>query len=605
VVGAFLTVRLVTKGAPTDAATIPHIASLLNEGAPVFANNNNNNNEYAVFVSKGDGISTARTALGRSTRSAVDALTLAQRQLPAFTARHPWVKVDVVTQVIPVPKDWNSRDKLPNQPDWWFGFALNWDWAFSPDEVNSQVLVDYHDRLRWDRIGQYAPKRGLEGWPIPETTVDDTTQYDGFAYILTKSIFCDFSQPILHPIPLYHGHVMYPNLTSSLLLEKSKSAGRHLTGIVQKDGSMLHTFHPRSGTSTTLEQDHAILSRHAGTLYAMACLHAVWKDPDLLAALQRGLDYLLKFIQPCPIPYDSNKKMGKCLVVTTEQDLQSSNFGDNALTLLAIAQYMDATGGDTRYVQVARDLASFIVGSQKKDGSLVPSIAIKSKLELEEERALVRDHQGLATFCLAKLHRTFATHSLRVDDEWMTVASLSARYIVSKDAPNTNEDDVPNDYWLMYGIAEMHPIEPDPTLQQYALKTARVIQQHQSVVVVENETDGMDRLGIFYGGLSVTSTAMYTQGQCAIYDMATDMKAHDRDGDDDDAAHILDSVLLGVRYQLQAQHGPETAMHMKDPRSIVGAFHESIVKTDMRNDCTQHNLSSMLCLARILQSRGN
>jgi hypothetical protein len=150
----------------------------------------------------------------------------------------------------------------------------------------------------------------------------------------------------------------------------------------------------------------------------------------------------------------------------------------------------------------------------------------------------------------------------------------------------------------MYGIGEMHPIQPDPILQQYALKTARVIQQHQASLE-NNKEDGIDRLGIFYGGLSVTSTAMYTQGQCAVYDLATDIGAHD------DAAHILDSVLLGVRYQLQAQHGPETAMHMKDPRSIVGAFHESILKTDMRNDSTQHNLSSMLCLARILESRGN
>jgi hypothetical protein len=407
---------------------------------------------------------------------------------------------------------------------------------------------------------------------------------------------------------------MYPKLTASLLLEKSKSAGKHLTLIVQDDGSMLYTFHPRSGTTSTLEkkeEEEENLSRHAGTLHAMACLYAVWKDTDLLAAIQRGLDYLLKFIQSCPIPYDdpnnNNNKVGKCVVVTQRKGFEkSSNFGDNALTLLAIVQYMDATDGDTttRYEKVARDLASFIVGSQKKDGSLVPSTIITtalSKLELFDENAFVRENQGQATFCLAKLHRTFTKYSLEVEDEWMTVASLSAHYIVAHDADALQDDDLPNDYWLMYGIGEMHSIQPDPTLQQYALKTVRIIQKHQSSPeVADNNQDGIDRLGIFYGGLSVTSTAMYTQGQCAVYDMAMDIGAHD------DAAHILDSVILGIRYQLQAQHGPETAMHMKDPFSIVGAFHESIVKTDMRNDSTQHNLSSMLCLARILlESRGN
>jgi hypothetical protein len=68
---------------------------------------------------------------------------------------------------------------------------------------------------------------------------------------------------------------------------------------------------------------------------------------------------------------------------------------------------------------------------------------------------------------------------------------------------------------------------------------------------------------------------------------------------------IKDTAVDGVRYQLKAQFGPELAMYMPDPERIIGGVRKAIDYTQMRNDYTQHNLSSFLCLANLLSEMIN
>ena len=583
--GGFLIMHVLSSSAATDAFTIPGLDKFLKNAAPVAKG------QYAVFVTKANGeVGGTYTRLGRSPISAMDALQKAQAKLPASTARHAWIKLDVVTAVTNVKEDWSSRDKLPNAPDWWFGLAMDWetDWAFTPDEVNSLTLVDRHDRVRFDRLGQYASKRGLSQWFIPDDMVDDSVEYTGFEYVTTNSLFCDLSNDP-KPVPLYHGHRMFPSLDPNEIMEAAILAGKHLTKNVHEDGSMLYIYYPRSGT--TPEEEN--LTRHSGTLYAMGVLYQVWKDPELLEAIQRGLDYMMRHIFPCPLPYDQ-QTMGMCVHDKDKKKKHAlvSKLGVNALTLLAMAQYLDATDGDTRYLETAREMAKYILGSQKDDGSFVQKVEVVPKFELDEY-SFVRYYQGEATFALAKLYRVTEKFNLPSDDEWIAVAGRSADYIVAKDSRETDENWT-NDHWLMYGIGELHPIQSSRTRSEHALRTARIA--HEQQTPQENDI-GPDRLGLFEDDLSVTSTATFSEGLCAVHDMAIDI------GRVDEAQLILDTVTLAHRHQLQAQHRPETAMHFREPQRIVGGFHNTIILTDMRNDYTQHNLSSMLCLMRLLKER--
>jgi hypothetical protein len=105
----------------------------------------------------------------------------------------------------------------------------------------------------------------------------------------------------------------------------------------------------------------------------------------------------------------------------------------------------------------------------------------------------------------------------------------------------------------------------------------------------------LDLVGIYNTNMSATASATKVEGLCAIYELAL------ANGKKDDAALILETTTLSLRYQLQAQYGPEQAMYMRDPNHIMGGIHDSMSESKMRSDYTQHNLSSLLCMKRILE----
>ena len=48
------------------------------------------------------------------------------------------------------------------------------------------------------------------------------------------------------------------------------------------------------------------------------------------------------------------------------------------------------------------------------------------------------------------------------------------------------------------------------------------------------------------------------------------------------------------------QFQPESVMYLLDPQEALGGFHNSLTNFEIRIDYVQHNVSSILCLAEIL-----
>jgi hypothetical protein len=179
---------------------------------------------------------------------------------------------------------------------------------------------------------------------------------------------------------------------------------------------------------------------------------------------------------------------------------------------------------------------------------------------------------------------------LFVKNEYLVAANKAAAYIVAQAAKEKDED-LTIDHWLLHAIAELPTA--DDALVDHAMRTAKVARHYQNGEM-ENEED-LDLVGIYYNDLSATASATKVEGLCAIYELAL------AKGKKDEAALILESTTLSLRYQLQAQYRPEQAMYMRDPNRIMGGFHDSISESKMRSDYTQHNLSSLLCMKRILE----
>mmetsp|Transcript_3038 Transcript_3038/g.4959 ORF Transcript_3038/g.4959 Transcript_3038/m.4959 type:complete len:651 (+) Transcript_3038:61-2013(+) len=547
------------------------------------------NNQFVVFVTHCNGLNT-ETHFGQSEASAKQAMMRAfgKIKLPRDDV-HNYIKVDSVMGVESVP----SFNYVEDTPPLHSGFAVgNWDsLVFLYEQVTGSALVDRHGKLRWDHIGKIWASSGQK-WPTDVNYDDFTAPMD---FIRTQGVFYDGKQVV----SLLKGKrvLQLRDLTPQLLHESAEMAGDYLARQVHLEkGTMVYRYRPRSDTEPTDEYN---LTRHAGTAYAMAVLYRTYKDPALLAALQATLDYLVdEQLVECPMAYRPSD-MAKCIINEVYRGHKWTQLGVNSLGLLAMAEYMEATKDTIRYYGVAQEIAKWIGGTQHEDGSFVQDQDIETN-RLDEE-SYVRYYPGEAAFAMARLYNVATSLKLNTQDSWKEVAIAAMDYIVDRESDVEDEDFV-NDHWMMYAAAEVSPWHFTKPMLTFVLRTGRVAQDRQ----IRHHDDEMDRdrNGIYLRpdatgedlqSLSSCATATKSEGLCAVYPA---VQKHAPES----AKMILDSVKWGIRYQLGAQFQPEQAMYMKKPAKILGAMAKNIMQTETRNDFSQHNLSSFLCLARMLEA---
>ena len=593
-------------GNTAEYATNTAVRMLLNRAPKVC----NNATEYVVFVSASNGNhDSLRVGRGHSTKSAEEALKRAQTQLPRKTNKYPHVKIDVVFETLELVP-FNYAEELPElefQDPSWFGIAVgSWsttnDWVFVPEEVVANSLVDASNMLRMERLALYASRSKRTSMELPPY-FDDSTHLDELTVFTTKSLLIDYRHDQV--VPVYHGHRMFESLlTTSLLHDAVASAASHLALSVKDatTGRMVYKYKPRSGR----EPYGYNLARHAGTVFSMARVYGTpqlsnHKELDreyLLESTTLALQFLLDSLLDCPVPLQPDKK-AKCLPDYEQTTHRLSKLGPNALTLLAIVEYMDVTKS-TQHLAVAASLAEWMQGSQKEDGSFVQKIYMGYEntdpvvtLEGLDENYYVRYYQGEVTFALCRFWRMADKNRWPVkNDGWLETAKRAAQFIVEQDSQEENDAHFVFDHWLLYGMAELHKIRQSNIPQQWMLHVQRTLEvalKFQNGEIKDNP-DQLDELGVYYDNLSSTATATRSEGLCAVYDL---MREEHR-------PKLLQSVELAVRYQLQTQYRPELSMYMRDPQRIQGAFRESIEAFDTRNDFTQHNTCSLLCLADVL-----
>jgi hypothetical protein len=339
----------------------------------------------------------------------------------------------------------------------------------------------------------------------------------------------------------------------------------------------------------------------------MARIFRWWQDSYLKQSMKLTLGYLRQSIQDCPLPMNP-EKTAKCSVDFESKDkVKMAKLGVNALAILSIVEYVDAVRPDdsTELLQLASSIADFVQGSIREDGSFVQKIHLSSEntlLDVDEE-FYVRYYQGEVTFALARMTHLAQQNKwstlLPKTTEWMKTAEQAADYIVQTDELEKDDAEFTFDHWLMYGIAEMDAAGFDvpDSFVDHAVRTTAVASKWQNVNVdIKEDPDDVDRLGIYYDDLSSTATATKSEGLCAVIDLLEKKKK--------DWKLAYDTSALSIRYQLQNQYQPEEAMFMRNPQRILGGFHNSILSTDLRNDYTQHNLCSLLCLKHAMEKRG-
>jgi hypothetical protein len=527
---------------------------------------------------------------GESTQSALAALKRAYSQIQLEQRDLAYIKVDALMAIESVPEFNYVEDSAPRQA----GFAVD-DWTslvFLHDQVRGSNLVDHSGKVRWDHIGlarhKSAAGKGKLPWPLNVNYRSTTVRMD---FLRTQAVLVNPDQTVVN---LARGHQLFRELTPQLLQESAKMAGDYLARQTNlKEGTMVYRYQPRSDTEP---EDDYNLTRHAGTAYAMAVLYKTYKSTELLKALQASLDYLVrKQLATCPLAYGSDK-IARCIVDEVYRGHKWTQLGVNSLALLAMAEYTYATGDTTRYWQVCMDLATWIAGTQRRDGSLVQNQDIDSN-KLDEE-AYVRYFPGEAAFAMARLWNVGSALNLSVHDKWKSVASKAIDFIVRREA-DVDDEELQNDHWSMYSIAEMNSWHFTDGMLEFVIRTG--MSAHERQIRHHDNPDDQDKDGTYlhngkedFQSLNSCAGATKSEGLCAVYPVVQQHAP-------EKAQIFLDSVLSGIHYQLKTQLRPESAMQLKVPSRAMGAFSKDIYQTETRNDYTQHNMASILCLARIME----
>jgi hypothetical protein len=279
--------------------------------------------------------------------------------------------------------------------------------------------------------------------------------------------------------------------------------------------------------------------------------------------------YLLAQVRP-------TKVGGVDAVGVVENDEVS--LGGNALTALALANYIDLTG-KREHLPILRSLGKALRAAQSSGGRF-----INQRQRFSTGAILAEDspyYPGEAALAMLRID------DVEHDEALVDAAARAARYLITVRDADKMPDELEHDHWLLYTLPQLNAKRPDKLYVDHAWKLCRAIMaaQHQS----GSAKVAGDAVGSWMDARS-TPAAVRSEGLLATARM---MRSAGRNNDADE---LVAAARLGIGFQLRSQVWPESAMHFRNPRRAIGAFRDEPGGVYVRIDYVQHNLSSILAL---------
>jgi hypothetical protein len=348
----------------------------------------------------------------------------------------------------------------------------------------------------------------------------------------------------------------------------AKIAGDYLERICLKDGTFLYEIDALSGEEIP---DYNMV-RHAGAIYGMLELYERNKDPKLLKAAERAIGHLLYMSEPHP-EYPEML----CL-----HNLEGVHIGGNAVAILALTQYQRATG-DKKYLAQAQAYGNYLLHTQDEKGNFRPHRA-----KLPDFRPATNYdcpyYPGEAIYALARLYQADS------DAKWLKSAEEGAKWVIHIRDANKVWNKLDHDHWLLYGMRELHNLNPNPDYPNHAGKIVRAIQakQHRNLSGEKEEWNGG-----YYSPPGSTPTGCRSEGLSAAWWIFEKEKNKLMQN------ICVQTLQRGLEFQYRTQITTERRSKTGASKISHGGFTESLTKNNIRIDFVQHNLSSILGLLRI------
>ena len=517
-----------------------------------------------VFLSLGGPEAGAATTIGRGAdllAATRHAMTLHAQPLQEGA---PWRRVDLVDQVA----DTATPPRKYSTGLW--GIANE---DASPIALLGDVVAAF-ELLNEGKPSDRAIHRYLRNYPHSKQMAlfsgrrsDEVELPEWKLRFTTQAWFSSDGDPVL----LYRGHPSDVSVNRDSLLASVSDGADYLLRTQTDDGTFDYLYMPRKDRS---RRGYNIL-RHAGTAFSLLELYQVTNDAAYLEASRKALDYLRAQMQACPGRADA-----LCLVENGEIKL-----GGHGLTLLAITEYVKATGDDS-WIEDSRKLARWIVAAIREDGAFRPHLWTFPE---GEPVAHISDYYpGEAILGLLRLY------SHDKDDIWLSGARAATRYLINVRDAAYELDELRHDHWLLYSLADLYRIDPDPLFLSHGNLLSTAIQNAQWV----RDPEFPDWLGGYGTPPAATQTATRNEALWGAWRLARAAAQPEHlDG-------IKRTACLGAKFELRHQYSPASAMFLPDPARALGGFRGGHHNGEIRIDFVHHNISALLGVIEMIDQSG-
>jgi uncharacterized protein YyaL (SSP411 family) len=347
------------------------------------------------------------------------------------------------------------------------------------------------------------------------------------------------------------------------LLAAAKSGGDYLVRMQKPDGSFHYYY---DAGSDRMESRRYNIVRHAGTALSLLDLYGATRDYRYLKSSRSAIAFLKTRFR--------SVRSGRSLYVLDFD--RKAKLGASGLALAALARQIQL---DPKFADrsSAAKLANLIIGLQRDDGSFQMRYQIQSGDEQGIDSLYYPGEALLGLIRLFKLSR---------DRRLLTAARRGVEFLI---ASQRQMNPLPPDSWLMQALWDLHSTAPQIEYARHAIAIADAMIADQY-----DQNDGNVYAGGFGPGPPrATPAASRAEGLVSAYRLA-------RSIGDPRSSKIASALKSCAHFQLAQQFTPENDVSLPNPRRARGGFREGLTSTGIRIDFVQHNISSLLGIARAL-----
>ncbi|MCZ7582352.1 MAG: hypothetical protein M5R36_02905 [Deltaproteobacteria bacterium] len=366
------------------------------------------------------------------------------------------------------------------------------------------------------------------------------------------------------------------DVTPERLYEAIDAAGHYLKNAVTDTGKFHYLYYPQFDSYAKSYN----LLRHAGTAFSMAQIYEITRDPELLDAVKRALEYLVGVSMG---PDENDRKTHDWMAVTQPRALYAK-LGGSGLALLAFGNYTRITG-DKQYVPLMQAYGRFIEYMQEPNGHMQQRYWHKPKDKGRQTKPVLY-YPGEAFFGLGTLY------ALDGDMRWMKVVEKGIDYIADVRDINTPTKKLEHDHWLMYATNEMTKVK----VKENQLRHARRVTEAMLGTFNYEDKDPFF-VGGYYKRPKTTPAACRLEAKTAVYEMAK------RIGDDELAERVYETLVLGAGFLMRNQYNDINTMFFPDPKEAIGGYQGHYWDPGIQIDYVQHSTSALIGTRRIMLER--